>query len=237
VRLFLIVLALVTGFGSLAARGEVTEYENGAAWYAAVGEVTTIDFTDQPAGSIITDQYASLGVHFTDGNDIAFAGPSIFPNDAIGLRGHIVQPSGIHIAFDTLQRWLAVEFPGGVDIQLFRDGDMFHESNLLGVGGIGNFAGLVSTIGFDAAYIDDSADFFVFIDDPHFGVPGRGILPLLALAAMMGGAAAAVIDLTLTLLSPSTGEGSRSRAREHAIQRPIIRALTVAARFTPLRRA
>jgi hypothetical protein len=185
VRLFLIVLALVTGFGSLAARGEVTEYENGAAWYAAVGEVTTIDFTDQPAGSIITDQYASLGVHFTDGNDIAFAGPSIFPNDAMGLRGHIVQPSGIHVTFNTPKRWLAVEFPGLVDIQLFRNGEMFHESVNLGVGGIGNFAGLVSTIGFDEAYLSDS-DGFVFIDDLHFGVPGPGALPLLALAGAIG---------------------------------------------------
>jgi hypothetical protein len=184
--LIFIVISVPAGFGWRSARGDVVEYENAAQWQAAVGEYTTIDFVGFPSGTIITEQYASLGVHLTDGNDTILGfGLDGFPNDGWGLKGHIIQPSGIHIAFDAPQRWLAVEFPGLVDIQLFRNGEMFHESVNLGVGGLGNFAGLVSTIGFDEAYLSDS-DGFVFIDDLHFGVPGPGALPLLALAGAIG---------------------------------------------------
>jgi len=60
---------------------DVIEYENGASWQAAVDSYTTINFTDQIPGTLLTEQYSELGIHFVDGNDTVYPGPTIFPID------------------------------------------------------------------------------------------------------------------------------------------------------------
>ena len=157
----------------------VIEFTDKDEWIDAVGQFTTIDFTGFPEGTFITDQYADLGVLFTDGNDTISVNDG-FLNDGSGLRGS----DTITIAFDSPQAYIAVDYPGGMKIELFSQGRLIYTSSDFGLGGAGNFAGLLSTDLFDGALLYDWIAGSVFIDDLHFGVPASGALPLLALGAL-----------------------------------------------------
>jgi hypothetical protein len=163
------------------AAGSVTEYNDRASWEAAVGAFTSIRFTEVPVNVIVTDQYASYGATFTDGDDFSLASAA-FINDGTGLHG---SPTGsISITFAAPQHWIAVDFPGDIQFALLRAGEVVHTSGLFGVGGVGNFGGLVSTEPFDAVRLYDPFDPVVVIDDLHFGVPAPGALMLLCVAAL-----------------------------------------------------
>ena len=160
--------------------GGVIEFTDKDEWIAAVGRFTTIDFTGFPDGTFITDQYADLGVLFTDGADVIRFAPNAFPNDEWGLDGN----QQIDLLFDTPQAYIAVDFPGFLMIELFSGGELIYTSGLLGIGGVGNFGGLISSELFDAAAIFDPFDDNVAIDDLHFGVPAPGAVWILALVGV-----------------------------------------------------
>ncbi len=161
--------------------GFIEEFTNKDEWIAAIGgedAFLTVDFVGFPDGTFITDQYADLGILFTDGNDSIFLNDGAFPNDGAGLDGF----GNISVSFDTPQAWIGVDFPGFLSIELYSEGRLLFTSNLWG-GGVGNFLGLVSTELFDAAgLIDPGGD--AFIDDLHFGVPAPGAIWLLGLAGL-----------------------------------------------------
>ena len=165
---------------SASAHGGVQEFGDKDEWIDAVGEFTTIDFTGFPNGTFITDQYADLGIIFTDGDDSIRFSPTVFPNDEWGLDGN----GDISVVFDTPQLWIGADFPGILRIELYRAGRVFYVSNDYGVG-VGLFVGLVSTQPFDAAVLIDAAG-EAAIDDLHFGPPAAapGTLALLALGAL-----------------------------------------------------
>ena len=121
----------------------------------------------------------------SEGNDNLFLNDNGFPNDGAGLFGGGFTP--IAVSFDSPQAWIAVDFPGDVQFELFREGELIYTSSEFGIGGVGNFAGLVSSEFFDAAVILDPTDQSVFIDDLHFGVPVPSALVLLALAGLFSG--------------------------------------------------
>ncbi|MCH8153298.1 MAG: hypothetical protein IH830_13110 [Planctomycetes bacterium] len=171
----------------------VLEFENKDDWLDAIGRFVTLDFTGFAPGTFITDQYAHLGVHFTDGSDTIFFSPGAFPNDEWGLDGN----GNITVAFDTPMAYIGVDFPGFLRIELFRDGKLIYTSSVFFGDPVGNFAGLLSTKLFDMAVLmdvppPDEAE----IDDLHFGPPdcpadldgdgSVGILDLLALLAAWG---------------------------------------------------
>ncbi len=165
--------ALLTSLSVGSAYGGVMEFTDKDAWIAAVGEFTTIDFTGFPDGTFITNQYAHLGVLFTDGNDsIDVSGAHV--NDGFGLDGN---PS-MHLSFDSPQLWLAVDYPGSVQIDLFSGNIPLHSSVFI-AGGAGNFGGVISIELFDTVVISDPVFGDVFIDDLHFGVPTPGTFWLL----------------------------------------------------------
>ena len=153
--------------GVARAEGGVREFLDPSEWQSAVGPFATIDFTGFPKGTLITDQYADLGVTFVEGNDTINFAPS-FINDGSGLDGN---GATIAIAFDRPQMWMAVDYPGDVQIELYSDDVLVFTSGLFGGGGAGNFLGLLSTEAFDAAVLSDPIDDAVFIDDLHFGPP------------------------------------------------------------------
>ena len=160
------VLALFAGVGS--AYGDVTVFSDKDAWIAAVGPFATADFTGFPDGTRITNQYGDLGVTFADITDFVLCcSESTFPNDGAGLDGN----EGISLVFDTPQAHIAVDFPGTVKYQLFRQGELIHSSVPFGGVGAGFFIGLVSTELFDAALLTDPFDDNVVLDDLHFGAP------------------------------------------------------------------
>ena len=175
----LLAVALSVCSGGRAAVGGFIEFTDKEEWIAAVGRFTTIGFTGFPDGTFITDQYADLGILFTDGNDSIFPNENAFPNDGVGLDGN----GDISVSFDTPQAWIGVDFPGLLTIELYSEGRLFFTSNTYG-GGVGNFLGLVSSELFDAAVLVDPFGISVFMDDLHFGVPAPGALWLLGLSAL-----------------------------------------------------
>jgi hypothetical protein len=154
-------------------------------WWDAVGDVTTIDFTDYPHGTIISDQYADIGVNF-EGQNNGIMESSVFINDGFGLRGW----GGTWVHFDEPMNWISADFPGTLLFALFYNDNLIYESFELGGTGTGNFAGLISDKQFDSVYlfrliITDPSDNTVYIDDLHFGaltVPAPGVLSVLAFA-------------------------------------------------------
>ena len=163
---------------SASAQAGVQEFTDKDEWIDAVGKFTTIDFTGFPEGTFITDQYADLGVLFTDGNDTIQEWGGFM--DGHGLRGS----DTITLAFDSPQAYIAVDYPGAMKLELFSEGRLIYTSSDFGDIGKGHFAGLLSTDLFDGALLYDWVLGSVFIDDLHFGVPAPGTLPLLALGAL-----------------------------------------------------
>ena len=124
----LVATALITSAAVTPARGGVVEFTDKDAWIAAVGQFTTVDFTGFAQGTFITNQYADLGVLFTDGNDSIVA-IGAFP-DGFGLGGN---PS-MHLSFDSPMLWFAVDHPGSVQIDLFSGNELIHSALFPGAG-------------------------------------------------------------------------------------------------------
>ncbi|MCH8153114.1 MAG: hypothetical protein IH830_12180 [Planctomycetes bacterium] len=172
----------------------VLEFEDKDEWLDAIGPFVTVDFTGFEPGTVITDQYADLGVLFVDGfYTIKPFDPFLFPNDGWGLDGN----GNITVAFDTPMAYIGVDYPGFLRIELFRDGKLIYTSSVFFGDPVGNFAGLLSTKLFDMAVLmDDPPPDQAAIDDLHFGPPdcapdldgdgSVGILDLLALLAAWG---------------------------------------------------
>lgn len=166
--------------------GQATEYYDRASWESTVGEFTTIGFTGFPLGFLITDEYADQGVLFTDGFDQVFCCGffATYPQDGAGLSGL----SQIELEFTQPMLWIAADFPGNIRISLYDGDDLIFSSISFGVGGPGNFGGLLSSIPFSRAVITDPTDAFVFIDDLHFGpsIPAPAAAPLFAATLLWG---------------------------------------------------
>jgi len=159
----------------------VTEYSDKAEWESAAGSFTTIGFTGYPDDTLISDQYAVLGVLFTDGFDfINLDNDHDTFFDGAGLYG----AGGIDLAFSIPMYSIALDFPGTLLFDLYSNGDLIYTSSPFGGGGVGHFAGLVSAESFDEASIRDWVGDTIDIDDLHFGppIPGASGLGLLGVA-------------------------------------------------------
>jgi hypothetical protein len=138
------------------------------AWFNAVeGPVTTIGFSEV-IGQIVTEQYAFLGAHFTDGNDYGISNPNY--TDGFGVKGHIdSNASPIAITFDDPMYWIAVDYPGNMKFDLYNNqlkiGTIFGPIG----GGSERFLGIVSDIGFTKIVMSDYADGLPFVDNLYFG--------------------------------------------------------------------
>jgi hypothetical protein len=159
------IVALIVTLNASTVTADVAEFTSAQTWHDAVGgDYSTINFTGYADGTVIDDEYAASGLAFTSLNFIfASAG---FVNDTWGLFG----PNGIRFAFDTPQNWIALDYPGGVQFQLFSRGQLLYTSTFFQPGGLGNFAGLVSDTAFDEVYLlKPFPTNQVFIDDLHWG--------------------------------------------------------------------
>ena len=186
--------AVVLGLSAAgAASPGVLEFEDKDEWLDAVGRFVTVDFSGFEPGTVITDQYADLGVLFVDGFYTIFPfAPISFPEDGWGLDGN----GDITVLFDTPMAYIGVDYPGLMQIELFSRGRLIYTSSLFSGDPVGNFAGLISSELFDSAVLICWAGFEAAIDDLHFGPPdcpadldgdgSVGILDLLALLAAWG---------------------------------------------------
>ena len=183
-RSFLWVFAAFAGVSCIsAARAQVELFTDFAKWQAAAGSFSTVDFTGFPVGTFITDQYADLGVLFTDGNDsIHFAGS--FTIDGAGLDGN----GDTVVAFAEPMVALAIHFPGFAQVELFVKSRSIYLSEVISGPGAFDlgFLGVISTLPFDsAALIDPIGE--VAIENLYFGppIPSPGTLTALALGLLL----------------------------------------------------
>jgi hypothetical protein len=183
-RCLLHVLASIIALTAASARcpAEIIEFTDKAEWEAAAGPFTTIDFTGFDSMTIITTQYLDLGVEFAGGDDLILPHAG-FVNDGWGLAGH----ESIDMVFTAPMNAVAADFPGGLMIELYWQGDLLYTSSDFGGGGAGWFAGVVSTEPFDSAVFRDWHETSVFTDDLYFGpaIPGAPVIvPFLFTAAI-----------------------------------------------------
>ena len=166
------------------ASAEIQEYFSMDEWSGEAGEFTTIDFTGFEDGTFITDQLEDQGVVFTD--DDNFINTGVFP-DGAGLFDQetgLPEPDDMWLEFSQPMTSIAVDFPGGMQIELFDDGNPIAKSSF--VDPFTDFFGITSQASFDTARLLDPAG-GTAIDNLHFGppVPAPGALGLLGIAALM----------------------------------------------------
>jgi MYXO-CTERM domain-containing protein len=161
---------------------DVTMFSDGEQWREAIGHnYTTIDFTGGENGAFILNDYAHLGVTFSD--NARYWNTNAFPNDDWGMEA----VGGAFVTFDTPQQWIAVDHPGLIWFRLFSEGEEIYTSPVMGWWS-GHFSGLISSQQFDMVYLfkeEPGSVNIPAIDDLYFGaVPAPGALGLLLLAGL-----------------------------------------------------
>jgi MYXO-CTERM domain-containing protein len=166
------------------ARAEVDVYFDFAEWQSALTSVTTIPFTGFADGTLISTQYEAQGILFDSPHPFTLSGIDLFLNDGAGITTNTLIQD-IEAQFSQPQYGIAAHFTGSIQLEIFSDGASTFLSDTYG-GAPGVFVGFVLDQPFDSAILFDPNDPVVVIDDLHFGVPGPGALPLLALAGIVG---------------------------------------------------
>jgi len=155
-------------------------------WQNDVEEFTTIDFTQYPPETVITNQYSNLGITFTEGDEIITAGDVFM--DGSGLRDFdsgLPEPDNIWMAFDESITAIAVDFPGIMQFELFQNGESVFVSDPYD-DDAGGFLGLVSDFSFDEVRIWNPMG-STHIDNLHFAppIPAPGALGLFAFGSIV----------------------------------------------------
>ncbi|MBX3375126.1 MAG: hypothetical protein KF817_14955 [Phycisphaeraceae bacterium] len=148
------------------------------AWFADAGAVETITFTEHPLGQLTTQYQESHGLTVTGSGWVGIMSLNLsFPNDGHGL---LTFSSDAVLHFDRPMQALGMDFPGIFWAELYMD-DLYMETVFLGLPGIGNFRGIISSLPFNRVRMYDvDGDFG--IDDLHFApmaVPAPGAAALL----------------------------------------------------------
>jgi MYXO-CTERM domain-containing protein len=177
---------------ALSAQAAVTVHDSFASWSAEAEPFTTITFGEIPLFSTVTDQYASLGVLFTDiaPNKTDGFDTIVFPEDGYGLKGYPI----IELTLLSPATGIAAHFPGGIRFRLFSGDVMIFESPYLGGSGYGFFGGVVSDLSFDRVQIVDqissTPDPAMAVDNLYISfapVPAPGAAVALLGVALLGG--------------------------------------------------
>jgi len=177
-----IAIALFVLMMTTVAHGALIEFHDRAEWEAAVGEFTTLDFTRFDQGTTITEQYAELGAVFTSSNVVLVN--EGFLNDGAGI---VFADAGT-VEFDQPITYVAADFNGFLHFELFMDGVFVGASVNFGLGGSGNFGGVVSSESFNTVVFTDPFDRTAVLDDIFFGppIPSPATLALIGLAGLLG---------------------------------------------------
>jgi len=184
---FIFSTAIICTFIAVVAQSAVCDvqvFSDNEKWQNNTDGFTFIGFTEYPQGTILTDQYADLGVTFPEAN------AAVLESDFLFEDGHGIfrdTPSGfdnIWVEFDEPVTAIAVDFLGLIQFELFTDDKSIHLSNPYSDNG-GGFAGLISEQSFDKARIFDPGG-VTAIDNLYFGppIPAPGVLGGFAIAAL-----------------------------------------------------
>jgi hypothetical protein len=155
-----------------------------SAWSTAIGGGdATLDFIGQ--SGLITDQYASLGVHFLPGSTI---GGTIGGGDNWGVTPTFGAGYQSTIDFDTLQYAVGVKPASQFSAALYFQGSLVYQSGPLVNAGY-QFRGLISTQPFDRVVFKSLNGGPGGIDNIYIGnpIPAPGVAAAIAMVAGAAG--------------------------------------------------
>jgi len=180
----LTVSLLVVAACSSHVAGGVQEFEteDRAEWFDTVGadNVTTIDFTDYPNETTLSDHYDHLGVTFDGFNLVSGPFPGSY-HDNWGLRIF----NGNDLYFSEPINWIAADILGKVTIEIYYDDVLLHTAHSLGHGGSDQFGGVISDQAFNHVRVYNPVGFILGVDDLHFGPPIPAPASLAPLAMLL----------------------------------------------------
>ncbi len=165
---------------------------DGSAWFQAVQSWTPLTFKGFAPGTQIVNQYAPLGVHFTDGeqNWVDDYTTINYPQDGWGLRGGVL----VEIAFDSPTLAFAAHYTGKMAFDFYSGETLLHHSPFVGSGGPNHFTGFTTDVQFDRVRMYGPPEpppfppIKVYVDNFYFStVPAPGsAMVLIALALLRG---------------------------------------------------
>ncbi|MDA1259624.1 MAG: hypothetical protein O3A20_03280 [Planctomycetota bacterium] len=207
----------------LPALTQVTEYTSHAAWDTAVGASQCADFTGYPSGTVITNQYAALGMTFTQANDsVLFSGA--FVTDGVGVACN----GDMEITFSSPQHAIGCDFPGALLITIYSGNSLVYTSSQFAGSGSGFFAGLTSTVSFDRVVIDDWFDGAAYVDNVCisggglFSISKTGTCPGLITLTTTGGTANSPVAMLYGAPGSTTKPGGVCAGTTVALSNPRI---------------
>jgi hypothetical protein len=150
-------------------RGEVLHFTVKSQWQSAVGSYETITFSEYyPPQTIITGQYATKGLQFTDGVYFTGTGGS-FIIDGVGLRafGPAEEDDFIIISAKKSLTAIGIDYPGFLEMSIYAGQTLVYATDWQGGGGQGTFRGLISSVPFDYIILNDPIG-GIAVDDLFF---------------------------------------------------------------------
>lgn len=204
---------------------QVTEYTSRAAFDAAVGGQQCADFTAYANGTQITNQYAAIGMTFTQGNDTVFVS-SAFVTDNVGVNCN----GDMEITFSSPQSAIGCDFPGALKIEIYNGATLIWSSTNFAGSGSGFFAGLVSTTSFNRAVISDWVDGFAYVDNVciaggGFALSKSGSCPGPMTLATAGGTANSAVALLYGLPGSTTKPSGTCAGTTVGLANPTLAAV------------
>jgi hypothetical protein len=204
---------------------QVTEYTSRAAFDAAVGAQQCADFTAYSNGTVITNQYASIGMTFTQGNDTVLVSGA-FVVDGVGINCG----GDMEIVFSGPQSAIGCDFPGALKISIYNGATLIWSSTNFAGSGSGFFAGLVSSVSFNRAVITDWVDGAAYVDNVciaggGFSLSKSGACPGPMTLATAGGTPNTPVALVYGLPGSTTKPSGVCAGTTVAIANPTLAAV------------
>lgn len=170
------------------AMAQVTNYTNFTNWTEATDYYQAITFSSLSGGTVVTSQYAGVGVTFQNALTI----PAANFTDGIGIT-NTDQMNPIEVDFAGNTTAFGVDFLDYAQIQLYEGNALVGTSNAFTNGGLSTtFAGITSSTAFDRVLIDPFGPGPVLVDNIYWGkvaaVPEPATMAVLA--ASLAGLAA-----------------------------------------------
>ena len=191
-------LAAFTLFGAFTtpADAAITFTTNPTEWNAVAGgpsAIKSVDFGTVPAFTFVTEQFSSLGIHFTDGDDIrkTASGPGFGTVPVLVSGPHIFvpPPTTITMTFDAPQFALALSIVEPGQPLEFYLGDVKVGSFTVPLIPLPLYIGLISQQPFDRIEygVFEDANYALLFNFAFSDVPAPGALGVLAASLILTG--------------------------------------------------